>query len=548
MWKKAEKTKQIKVNSMKNDLDIFSPFAKQSKGAERLTSNNCIIYTRVSSKEQQEGYSLDLQKKVIVEYAEKAKLNIIGFFGGVYESAKTDERKEFNKMLTFARRSREKVSLILVYSVDRFSRSGANAIYIAETLRKENIRIFAIQQPSDTSTASGKFMQNIQFIFSEYDNDQRREKCTSGMREMLLDGYWPNRVPLGYDQKMKGKEQIITVNEKGKILRKAFEWKAEGIYNNLEIKDKLKALGLNVSKQSLTCILRNPFYCGIMTSNLLNGQVIEGRHEKLISKELFVKINSLGTKNPKGKTAEEFNEVPLKHFIKCGECSTPFSGYVVKKKGLWYYKCNKKGCKCNRSAKALNNKFESLLNRYALNEKYIEPIKSGFMYVFNESTAEIQQTERALKTKLTEINNKIEAVEEKLILSEIDREVYNKFKTKYLQEKNEVSAGLQKFNFNLSNLENCIEKYCYLLMKPSQLWASSDFKNKTIIQNIVFPNGLVFDRKNDDYRTENINEVISCFALLSKDLENEKSRPSNLFLEKSASVAGAGFEPTTFGL
>ena len=117
----------------------------------------------------------------------------------ITESAKTDERKQFNNMLAFVKKSKEKISYIIVYSVDRFSRSCANAIYIAEKLKREGITVFAVTQPTDTTTASGSLQQNIQFIFSEYDNQLRREKCMAGVKEHLLNGIWCTAPPTGYD-------------------------------------------------------------------------------------------------------------------------------------------------------------------------------------------------------------------------------------------------------------------------------------------------------------------------------------------------------------
>ena len=146
----------------------------------------------------------------------------MGYFGGTYESAKTDERKEFNNMLSYVRKIKEKISYIIVYSVDRFSRSGANAIYIAEQLKKQGIIVYSVTQPTDASTASGSLQQNIQFIFSEYENQQRREKCMAGVKEMLLSGEWCTAPPLGYDIVKSGGQRRIVVNSKGKLFRKAF--------------------------------------------------------------------------------------------------------------------------------------------------------------------------------------------------------------------------------------------------------------------------------------------------------------------------------------
>ena len=178
---------------------------------------------------------------------------------------------------------------------------------------------------------------------------------------MLSQGYWSSKAPLGYDQKTRKKRdnttmserQTITINEKGKLIRKAFYWKAEDKLTNSEIISKLAVLGLKLYKQQLSDIFNNPFYCGLMAHKLLDGQVVKGRHEGIVSKEIFLLANSIRNRNTTRRN--DFSEVPLKNFMKCSDCGSSFCGYIVKKKGLWYYKCNKTGCKCNKSAKTINN-------------------------------------------------------------------------------------------------------------------------------------------------------------------------------------------------
>ncbi len=141
------KTKQGKElnGHVLSAVSLLEQFAKGKKGGRALTGN-CVIYTRVSSKEQEEGYSLETQNRDCTAFAQKNDYNILGHFGGTYESAKTDERKEFNRMLQFIKRSKEKISYIIVYSIDRFSRSGANGIYIKEQLKGRIF--FSFQLPS----------------------------------------------------------------------------------------------------------------------------------------------------------------------------------------------------------------------------------------------------------------------------------------------------------------------------------------------------------------------------------------------------------------
>src|SRR5712671_999099 len=108
-----------------SENNVFQKFAKGHKDSlQSLESKKCVIYTRVSTKEQaQNNLSLETQRKSCEAYSQKNGFTLMAHFGGTYESAKTDERKEFNRMLRFVKSSREKITHIIVYSVDRFSRS-----------------------------------------------------------------------------------------------------------------------------------------------------------------------------------------------------------------------------------------------------------------------------------------------------------------------------------------------------------------------------------------------------------------------------------------
>ena len=165
---------------MKN-IELFQKFAKTPNSTVTTNIKQAVVYTRVSSKEQADkNLSLDFQKKTIVEYAKRTGIEILSYFGGTYESAKTDGRKEFTRMLEFVRKNKGRVSHILVYTLDRFSRTGGHAIKIAQDLRdKHGVAVFAVTQPTDTTNVSGVFQQNIQFLFSEFDNQLRKQRAVA---------------------------------------------------------------------------------------------------------------------------------------------------------------------------------------------------------------------------------------------------------------------------------------------------------------------------------------------------------------------------------
>jgi DNA invertase Pin-like site-specific DNA recombinase len=110
--------------------------------------------------------------KYIFDYATRNNIEIVHSYGLTFESAKTDDRKEFNKMISDAKRNR-KINTILVFDLDRFSRSGGGAIVLKDELLEEGIYLHSVTQPIDISTDSGVLMQDIHFIMGKYDNMQR---------------------------------------------------------------------------------------------------------------------------------------------------------------------------------------------------------------------------------------------------------------------------------------------------------------------------------------------------------------------------------------
>ncbi len=541
------KTTEIANNS---ELDQFVVFAKNSKFADRIGGNNCVSYVRVSSKEQELGFSLETQNMEHSEAIKREGFNCLGVFGGKYESAKTDERKEFNRMLKFVRNSKQKISYIVVSDVTRFSRSGANAIYIAEQLRKENIKIYSVNNPADTNTATGKMQQNMQFIFAQYDNDLKREKIISSGTQMLSQGYWCTKAPLGYTQVTRHKRyntdlpvrQIITINETGQLIKKAFYWKAVDKLSNAQILHKLESLGLKLRKQKLDKIFANPFYCGVLAHNWLNGQVVEGKHEKLVSKEIFLLANNMRARNSTWKHNKDFEKIPLKNYMKCEFCGTSYCGYLVKKKNLWYYKCNKTGCKCNKSAKIVNSAFEEQLTRFSLPEKYVAPVKLAFYSYCSEKIKESVEDVSVLTARLNETEAKISSINERFAIGEITRDLYTEYGTKFKTERAKIKEEIDGVKQKNSNLEKRIEKYLQILVNPAQLWVSNSYLGKLELQQLMFPQGITYNHKNGTFRTPEINEVAYQISTISGSLEGKNKGDVGLYNLTSPSVPGTRLE------
>lgn len=536
-----------------NDLSLFTQFAPQAP-KQFQEGNNAVIYTRVSSADQEDNTSLASQKRYCEMYAQKKSLNIVGYFGGTYESAKTDDRKEFNRMLTFVKRTKN-VNYVIVYSYERFSRSGIAGASIADDLlKKYGVITLATTQELDPTTPAGSFQQKILFLFGQMDNELRRDKVVTGMKELLLKGYWVWPVPRGYVDLNKGSgkgkaiERKIVINEEGKILKKAFEWKVYKQLSNIEIIRRLKKLGLDISEKRLNEIFLNPFYCGLITSKMLPGQVVEGRHEALISRELFLAVHNIRMeKRNQGFVHDKDNEnLPLKVFTKCDKCGQTMTGYLVKKKGLYYYKCSTKGCRVNRSAKAMHELFENVLKSFEIGKEETDIIKVQLeeqMAVFFKSQKE---NEVLLRKQLTKSRKKLDAMEERFVIGEINKNLYDKFRPKYEKECFEIEQELNKTSGYSSNLKKVINYAVKICHNPLGLWSSGDLVDKRIFQKLLFPEGIYYNRELDVVRTTRINSFFAPIPQLARAFENKKSGDSINFDKISALVPKTGLSTTYF--
>ena len=528
-------------------LSTFAHFAKDNRIAPRTSGiNTAVVYTRVSSKEQADtNLSLDIQRRIIDEYAQRSNIKVEAYFGGTYESAKTDGRKEFQRMLDFIKKNKGKVSHILVYMLDRFSRTGGGAIKLAQELReKYGVQVYAVTQPSDTSNPSGVLQQSIQFIFSQYDNELRKQRSIAGMKEKFKRGIWVAKPPIGYDVIKINGTRTIEVNSVGKKIKKAFIWKSEGMKNEA-ILEKLRSMGVSLNKQHLTKLLKNPFYCGMLCHNMLEGQIVESTHEKLISKELFLKVNEIHQNNegygvPHKKQQDA---VPLKVFIRCSDCNEPFTGYVVKAKGLWYYKCRTKGCKCNKSAKTMHEMFIELLDSYKVTDTLKAPLYKKMESKWKEINKESFDLEQSYKKQLVEVNGKIENIEESYyVTKDMNKDTYDKFYVRFDSELQVINKQLSKLSSGISNPMVTIEGAIGLSIGLATEWVSSDIDRKEKLQKLVFPAGIVYDKKNGTFRTERVNSIFDLIASLSSDTGNNEKRQTGGKTCLSPSVRQRRFE------
>jgi site-specific DNA recombinase len=499
---------------MADDNQLFKNFSKGKKTI-RFENDDCVIYTRVSGAKQMDGLSLETQLKGTQEYAKRNKLLIREQFGGTYESAQTDERKEFQRMIKYMKTTKHKISKILVYSLERFSRNE-NSIWLSGQLRKLGTEIISVTQPIDTTNPAGIMQQKMLFLFGEFDNQLRRQKSMAGVKERLLKGEWCTKPPRGYDIVRSNGEKKIVLNEQSKIIKKMFHWKAEERLPNEEIRKRLLNYDVHFSLKRIAEMLTNPFYCGIMVHKALEGEVLEGKHEKLITKNMFLTVNGILNEKKLGiQTKKERKEIALKRFMRCEACDKPMRGYISNGWDVPYYKCNTPNCKCNRNANELNNHFETFLSGYQVNVNYGKMIHQQLKTTFTQMNATTEENQAVAKARTTDLGNKVERLEERYILEEITGELYQKYKLKYETEREEIEGQIKKNKIEMSKLDEYISYTLNLSVNLRKMWQLGDYSQRQELQNSFFPSGITYNRKEDVCRCSEVNEFLEEVSELS---------------------------------
>ena len=226
------------------------------------------------------------------------------------------------------------------------------------------------------------------------------------------------------------------------------------------------------------------------------------------------------------------------------------TAYKRLKKGAtyYYYKCNTTGCGKNRNTRIIHSSFKELLSKYKLPKKYKNDFKTALINVFNEMNEVNKEKRRILNRRKSEKENEYEKLERKHVFENLSFELFEKYGSKLKTEIDQIEEEIKKTNKKLSNSSKFIDFSLELLMNTNKVWEQSNTTTKKSFQKLVFPKGVLYDFKNDNYRTDRVNAIFELSNSLSVDLIKIKKRQISKNDNLSLIVAGTGLEPVTFGL
>lgn len=294
-----------------------------------------VIWARVSSREQREGYSIDAQLRACRAKAEREGWAVAREFV-VAESAKRGaERVAFNEMYEWVRRNARKdgVKVILSHKLDRVCRNMRDAVRMQELEDKVGVELSFVDNEFGPG-AAGALSFNVMAAVAQYYSDNLRTEVIKGQLEKARQGWFPVGAPYGYVNSPDRNEPIQPHPTESKAILRIFDLYSRGGMTFELLAEKLAAEGHvyratqpRFARTALSYILNNRFYVGDL---IWNGETFQGKHRPLVDRATFQRCQDiLNGKNRRiGKP-----QIPLAGgLLRCAHCGCAITGERIRKR------------------------------------------------------------------------------------------------------------------------------------------------------------------------------------------------------------------------
>lgn len=386
--------------------------------------NKVALYVRVSTTSQlEEGYSIEEQKAKLTSYCDIKDWNIYEIYTDGGFSGSNTERPALEQMIKDAQS--KLFDTVLVYKLDRLSRSQKDTLYLIEDIfLKNNIEFVSLLENFDTSTPFGRAVIGLLSVFAQLEREQIKERMQLGKLGRAKAGksmMWA-KTSYGYDyNKDTG---TMTVNEyEALAVKEIFTSYLAGM-SITKLRDKINDEYPKKpawSYRTIRGILANPVYCGL---NKYKGQTFQGTHKAIISLDDFEQTQRELAKRQ--QTAKEMSnprpfqaKYMLSGLAQCGYCGAPLKLLMgmIRKDGTRFirYECHQRHPRKTKGVTVYNNNVKcdsgfyekDALENYVLTEISKLQDDTGYLdKIFSGDNAETIDRE-SYKKQIEELSKKL---------------------------------------------------------------------------------------------------------------------------------------------
>jgi len=325
-------------------------------GGERVA-----LYLRVSSEEQRDKATIDLQREFLSGYCQLHGLEVFERYedDGVSGTIPLHERPDGKRLLEDAKGAN--FQTVLVYRLDRLGRSLLGIVDAHDRLETLEVALRSTTEPVDTSTPSGRLIFQMLASFAEYERGTIRDRTQTGLHRALRAGKQPGRVPYGYRIADDGSFEVV--EDEARIVAQIFTNIAEGstIYREVgrlndegvpspgyRVSGKERVPGERWNSTTVSDMLASATYVGKHEVKANRGQDVIVREVPAIVttalRERARRALSENRRMPVGRDGKPTRgrRYLLSGLIRCGVCGNPCTAHSATSGGKrWqYYACN----------------------------------------------------------------------------------------------------------------------------------------------------------------------------------------------------------------
>ncbi|MGP9043377.1 recombinase family protein [Cytobacillus kochii] len=446
---------------------------------------NAAIYIRVSTQEQVENYSIEVQKERLEAFCKAKGLNVYNTYIDGGFSGATLNRPALKSMLNDIK----EIDTVIVYKLDRLSRSQKDTLeLIEEYFLKNKVDFISITETLDTSTPFGKAMIGILSVFAQLERETIAERMRMGhikRAENGLRGMGGDYDPAGYFRK----DGALHVNEEeAKHVKRAFDL-YEQYHSITKIQERLKEEGYKVWRfRRYRDILANKLYIGYVS---FAGKHYKGQHTPFIEEEQFYRVQDLLERH-KGHNAHKAKKALLVGLITCDKCGENYVSYSTSSRATrsygriyYYYTCRARRFPSEYEEKCNNKNW----NRQKLEQMVLNEMKKIIVNKNNDKgpvnkinydklIKEVDlKLERILELYSTNTNISPDILEKQVEKINLEKEKLLEKKLKQAKE-NEPNKVLDKINKLVINFDE-------MSFSDKQAIVNSLIENITVNENDV---------------------------------------------------------------
>lgn len=432
--------------------------AKTYRYAKAAPCVQAVIFARVSSKEQEPGASLNAQIEAMKVYCAKAKLPIVKPYR-VIESSTNGKRIQFNEMLDFVRKQKQKTAIV-VHCIDRFQRRFNECVDVETLLLDDKTDLHFCKEGlilTKNSPSSDIMRWDMGILSGKMYVANLRDNVNRGMNYNWSIGKYQTKAPVGY---LNFNKDIIVDSDRAPLVKKMFEMYATGLHSIMSLHKFAEEMNLCSShtktnkplgRETIYAMLKNPFYYGEM---VIRGEKMPHCYKPLISKSLYDKVQEMLSKGKINTRTQEYAGIPFvfRGLVKCAYCDGTISSEMHTKKSgrvYRYLRCAHNKGECNQGLVSEDLLLQQLDDEVFSKLRFSCNILGALKKCVQKKLLEESDANMVMKRKITTELSTLEARERRIKDSffdgDITREEWQEEKANIVAKREELQKTAEKY-------------------------------------------------------------------------------------------------------